>query len=361
MAAFRLTVIKGRAYLEKYHNVFQTRDVFTLWGILQLLNLYPGRVPDLDLMFNCEDMPTVRAHDYLGLSGPPPPLFRYCKEDATVDIVFPDWSFWGWPEINIKPWVTLSKEIKEGNKKIKWKDRDHHAYWKGNPGVARTRQDLMKCNANKNKDWNARLYAQDWGKEINKGFKTSDLASQCTHRFKIYIEGRAWSVSEKYILACDSPTLFVDTRFDDFFTRGLMPGQHYLPIRDNDKCRSIKAAVDWGNAHQDKAQAIGKAGSNFIQEELKIDYVYDYMLHLLTEYSKLLTYKPTIPENAVELCLESMACKAQGRVKEFMTESMVKSPHDSEPCTMPLPFGTDELKELLERRANVTAQIERWE
>lgn len=359
-AAFRLVVVNGKAYLEKYHNVFQTRDVFTLWGILQLLNMYPGRVPDFELMFNCEDLPVVRAKDYEGGKGPPPPLFRYCKEDATVDIVFPDWSFWGWPEINIKPWVTLMKEIEKGNKRIKWKDRDKHAYWKGNPGVAGTRQDLMKCNVNKDRDFNARLYAQDWNKEIQKGFKTSDLASQCTHRFKIYIEGRAWSVSEKYILACDSPTLFVTTRFRDFFTRGLMPGHHYVPIRNGDKCRSIKNAVDWGNTHQDKAQAIGKAGSGFIQEELRIDYVYDYMFHLLSEYSKLLNFKPSVPENAEELCLESMACQAQGKVKAYMIESMVKAPSDTEPCIMPPPFGMNELRDLLERRANATAQVEKW-
>ena len=59
-------------------------------------------------------------------------------------------------------------------------------------------------------------------------------------------------MSEKYILACDSPTLFVDSRFHDFVSRGLMPGHHYLPIRSNDTCRSIKAAVDWGNTHQEQ-------------------------------------------------------------------------------------------------------------
>lgn len=57
-------------------------------------------------------------------------------------------------------------------------------------------------------------------------------------------------MSEKFILACDSPTLFVNTRFDDFLSRALIPGTHYWPIRDNDKCRSIKFAVDWGNSHQ---------------------------------------------------------------------------------------------------------------
>ena len=67
------------------------------------------------------------------------------------------------------------------------------------------------------------------------------------YRYKIYIEGSAWSVSEKYILACDSVTLLVTPQYYDFFTRGLMPLQHYWPIREDNKCRAIKHAVDWGN------------------------------------------------------------------------------------------------------------------
>lgn len=98
-ADFRLVIVDGRAYVEKYAEVYQTRDSFTLWGILQLLRWYPGKIPDLDLMFNCGDEPTVFASDYSG-PGPnvtgPPPLFRYCGNNDTLDIVFPDWSFWGW-------------------------------------------------------------------------------------------------------------------------------------------------------------------------------------------------------------------------------------------------------------------------
>lgn len=76
------------------------------------------------------------------------------------------------------------------------------------------------------------------------------MFSNC--RYKIYIEGRAWSVSEKYILACNSPTLLVTSMYQDFFTRGLMPGHHYWPISPDHKCPSIKFAVDWGNKHQEK-------------------------------------------------------------------------------------------------------------
>lgn len=91
-----------------------------------------------------------------------------------------------------------------------------------------------------------------------------------------------------------------------------------------------------------------------------MDYVYDYMFHLLGEYSKLLSFKPSVPENSVELCLESMACEAQGKVKAFMIESMVKAPSHSDPCTMPPPFGMNELRELLARKANATDQVQKW-
>lgn len=53
-------------------------------------------------------------------------------------------------------------------------------------------------------------------------------------------------------MACDSMTLYVKPRFYDFYIRGMMPLQHYWPIRDDSKCTSLKFAVHWGNTHVDK-------------------------------------------------------------------------------------------------------------
>lgn len=63
-------------------------------------------------------------------------------------------------EINIRPWEHVLKEMEKGNRRIKWNDREPYAYWKGNPFVAETRQDLLKCNVSTTQDWNARLYVQ---------------------------------------------------------------------------------------------------------------------------------------------------------------------------------------------------------
>lgn len=63
-------------------------------------------------------------------------------------------------EINIKPWDSILKEIKEGNKRIRWMEREPYAYWKGNPFVAETRKNLLTCNVSEKQDWNARLFVQ---------------------------------------------------------------------------------------------------------------------------------------------------------------------------------------------------------
>lgn len=59
-------------------------------------------------------------------------------------------------------------------------------------------------------------------------------------------------MSEKYILACDSTTLLIKPEFYDYFMRGMMPMEHYWPIRPDNKCRDIKFAVEWGNNHTEE-------------------------------------------------------------------------------------------------------------
>ena len=111
-----------------------------------------------------------------------------------------------------------------------------------------------------------------------------------------------------------------------------------------------------------QAKGIGKASSKFIQENLKMEYVYDYMFHLLNEYSKLLKFKPSIPPGAVELCSETMACNANGSTRnKFMVDSLVKSPTQTLPCNLPPPYDPQLLHDFLQTKSNLTRQVEIWE
>ncbi|EEE65104.1 hypothetical protein OsJ_20160 [Oryza sativa Japonica Group] len=313
-AYFRLVVVSGRAYVETYRRSYQTRDAFT-------------------------------------------------QDATTLDVVFPDWSFWGWPEVNIGAWPATLEAVRRESARVRWPEREPFAFWKGNPGVARIRGELMKCNpASDGKDWNARLFSQDWNHAIHNGFKDSSIPKQCLHRYKIYIEGEAWSVSEKYIMACDSPVLFVNTPYQDILSRGLVAGEHYWPINRTRMCESIRAAVDWGNAHPAAARRIGEQGSRFVREQMAMDYVYDYMFHLITEYAKLLRYKPTVPANAVEICAESMACAAAaGRERECMDESVEGFVAGFDPCSLPPPFTEEEKREIAAKEEEVLRKVAKLE
>ncbi|GMP61484.1 hypothetical protein CsSME_00023934 [Camellia sinensis var. sinensis] len=109
------------------------------------------------------------------------------------------------------------------------------------------------------------------------------------------------------------------------------------------------------------AQEIGKVGSKFILDELKMKNVYDYMFHLLYGYGKLLKYKPIVPKGSTEVCLETLACSGSELEKKFKMISMVSGPRDTSPCTMPAAYDPTTLQSFLERKANLTKQVERWE
>ncbi|KAI3806298.1 hypothetical protein L1987_22197 [Smallanthus sonchifolius] len=327
-ASFRVVIVGGKLYAEYYYDCVQSRAMFTIWGFLQLLKRYPDRIPDVDMMFDCMDKPIIERNE----SVKPVPIFRYCTTPNHYDIPFPDWSFWGWPEINIAPWKEEFQSIKEGSQRQSWRKKYPYAYWKGNPDVVSPiREALLQCNDTM--QWGALIMRQNWTQEALDGFKQSKLSTQCNHRYKIYAEGYAWSVSLKYILSCGCVPLIINPKYDDFFSRGLFPKKNYLPISPENICPSIKTAVEWGNAHPDQAEAIGKSVQDFM-ESLNIDRIYDYMYHLIVEYAKLLDFKPVRPISALEECVDSLYCFADQNQTKFLARSATL-PSETPPCRLP--------------------------
>uniref|UniRef100_A0A0A9BII1 Uncharacterized protein n=1 Tax=Arundo donax TaxID=35708 RepID=A0A0A9BII1_ARUDO len=92
-----------------------------------------------------------------------------------------------------------------------------------------------------------------------------------------------------------------------------------------------------------------------------MDRVYDYMLHLLTEYAKLLRYKPAVPRGAVEVTVESITQGRRGLERQFMMDTMVNGWSDDGPCRQQQPFSPEELETLQRARADVVRQVEEWE
>ncbi|CAN1167010.1 O-glucosyltransferase rumi [Linum perenne] len=351
-AAFRIVISQGRLYFDPYYACFQSRMMVTLWGFVQLLQRYPGMIPDVDLMFDCMDKPILNRTER---QSNPVPLFRYCTTREHFDIPFPDWSFWGWSEINIGPWSEEFPDIKRGSRAERWRSKQPRAFWKGNPDVVSPiRMELLQCNDSRK--WGAQIMRQDWAQEAREGFVASKRSNQCNYRYKIYAEGFAWSVSLKYILSCGSLTLIISPQYEDFFSRGLVPKINYWPVSPVGLCESIKSAVDWGNSHTAQAQAIAKAGQDFM-ESISMDRIYDYMFHLITEYSKLQRFKPVPPASALEVCPDSVLCFADEKQRMFLEKS-VTSPSSEPPCNL-RPVEDSTVKRWMDERQRLQEESER--
>lgn len=89
--------------------------------------------------------------------------------------------------------------------------------------------------------------------------------------------------------------------------------------------------------------------------------VYDYMFHLLSEYGKLLRYKPSVPPGAVELCSETCACPRSGLEKAYKVESMEMGRATNGPCSLPPPFNEFEANALKEEASKAFIQAQAWE
>lgn len=326
-SSFSVVIKSGRLFVDPIGNCFQTRAIFTIWGLLQLLRFYPGLVPDVELVFGCGDRPAIPKGNYT--NSPPPPVFRYCTTVDHFDIPFPDWSYWGWPEVNIQPWELELQSILRGSSQSTWRQRVPKAFWKGNTFMGEgTRMALVECSRD-----TADIRGQNWDREVRSNFQHSKLSAQCKHRYKVYVEGIGWSVSLKYILACDSPVLLVKPKYLEFFARGLIARKHFWPVPPtSDMCPRIASAVKWGNKHMLEAMEVGKQGKRFVEEEVSMVHVYDYMLHLLREYASLLDFEPVPAAHLEELCADAFLCVAPPNELPFYESSMVRHPSGSVPC-----------------------------
>ena len=58
-----------------------------------------------------------------------------------------------------------------------------------------------------------------------------NLSSQCASRYLLHLDGNAYSAGLKYKLACGSLVLKVHSGFDEFYYPGLVPNEHFVPVK----------------------------------------------------------------------------------------------------------------------------------
>lgn len=90
-----------------------------------------------------------------------------------------------------------------------------------------------------------------------------------------------------------------------------------------------------------------------------MDRVYDYMFHLISEYSKLQDFKPVPPSSALEVCVDSLTCFADEKQKRFF-ERATAFPSPSPPCTLQ-PANSDFFKSWMQQKQRTITNVREME
>ncbi|GAQ84495.1 hypothetical protein KFL_001910140 [Klebsormidium nitens] len=341
-AAIHFTIIGGKLYAKEIKPCFPNRARYSTWGLLQLLRYFPGQVPDVDFVFECNDYPQmVRPKNP---ADPTPVLLNYDNREGKIDVPFPDWTFWGWPDLEIARWRDQSHRIDRAARAgLKWIDREKTAFWKGAAWLNEARKALVRCTA-EDPSFLLSAYDKSWGNvaahETN--FTDARLEDQCGYRYRIYAEGSAWSVSIKYGLACGSTMLLVEPVFKAFYDHGLRDGENCLVVPKHPAlCENMRDKVRWGNDNPELAGGIGEAGAKFALEDLDMHNVYSYMLHLLKAYASLQDFVPGLHPDLKIVTEASIRVESSDFEKRDYLLS--EYPASRPPCIMPPGGETEEL------------------
>ncbi|PHT70115.1 hypothetical protein T459_25219 [Capsicum annuum] len=89
--------LKHHGFKSSGTNIGESDGSHRMYGHITNVKEVPSEVPDLDLIFTPGDQTVGQTEFYQRPKASAPPLvFHYCSNDASLDIVIPDWSFLGY-------------------------------------------------------------------------------------------------------------------------------------------------------------------------------------------------------------------------------------------------------------------------
>uniref|UniRef100_H3CYA4 Protein O-glucosyltransferase 1 n=1 Tax=Tetraodon nigroviridis TaxID=99883 RepID=H3CYA4_TETNG len=259
--------------------------------ILQLI----GRLPDMEMVVNVRDYPQVPKWVDSLL-----PVFSFSKTADYQDIMYPAWTFWEGGPAGIPHFHVCCGRSAD---QWPWKQKETRGFFRGSrtsserdPLVLLSREDpeLVDAEYTKNQAWRSEkdTLGRPPAKEI-------PLVDHCKYKYLFNFRGVAASFRFKHLFLCGSLVFHVGDEWLEFFYPQLKPWVHYIPVKQD--LSDVRALLQFAKENDALAQEIATRGKEFILHHLRMEDVSCYWEKLLTEYSRLLTYKPQRRNNYNEV------------------------------------------------------------
>eukprot|EP00066_Takifugu_rubripes_P003722 XP_003966517.2 PREDICTED: protein O-glucosyltransferase 1 [Takifugu rubripes] len=269
--------------------------------ILQLID----RLPDMEMVVNVRDYPQVPKWMESSL-----PVFSFSKTADYLDIMYPAWTFWEggpavWPiyPTGLGRWDLMRTDLKKSADQWPWKKKETKGFFRGSrtsperdPLILLSREDpeLVDAEYTKNQAWKSEkdTLGRPPAKEI-------PLVDHCKYKYLFNFRGVAASFRFKHLFLCGSLVFHVGDEWQEFFYPQLKPWVHYIPVQQD--LSDVRGLLQFAKENDSLAQEIATRGKEFIINHLRMQDVSCYWEKLLTEYSRLLTYKPKRSKNYNEV------------------------------------------------------------
>lgn len=268
-------------------------------GVEHFLLKLVDQLPDTEFVLNTADWPQTTSWQPNKL-----PIFSFSKVmKEHVDIMYPAWTFWeGGPAVwpiypnGLGRWDEQMKIIPKAAKKWPWNNKETKAFFRGSrtsderdPLVLLSRKEpnLVNAEYTKNQAWKSDK--DTLGAAPAEEIKLED---HCKYKYLFNFRGVAASFRFKHLFLCNSLVYHVGDEWLEFFYSELKPWVHYIPVRQD--LRNVKELIEFAVENDSIAKEIAQRGRKFITEHLRMEDVQCYWKELITEYTKLLKFKPKL-------------------------------------------------------------------
>ncbi|XP_077577575.1 protein O-glucosyltransferase 1 [Stigmatopora nigra] len=259
------------------------------------------QLPDLEMVVNVRDYPQMP-----NWVQPTLPVFSFSKTSDYQDIMYPAWTFWEggpavWPiyPTGLGRWDLMRQDLKKSADLWPWQKKESKGFFRGSrtsperdPLVLLSREmpELVDAEYTKNQAWKSDkdTLGRPPAKEI-------PLVDHCKYKYLFNFRGVAASFRFKHLFLCGSLVFHVGDEWKEFYYPQLKPWVHYIPVKQD--LSNVREMLQFAKDNDDIAQEIAIRGMEFILEHLQMKDVSCYWERLLTDFSRLLTYKPKRQKN----------------------------------------------------------------
>ncbi|CAK9072743.1 Pre-mRNA-splicing factor ATP-dependent RNA helicase DHX16 (DEAH-box protein 16), partial [Durusdinium trenchii] len=296
-ACIRLRVLDGVAYVLDMFPGYQSRHRSTLHALARVLARF-GPLPNLEVTIDVTDG-ELQKIDL-------PILVITHKKEEPRGILYPDFTFYSWPESSCPPETShdysyLFQKFKSWHHRYApWQNRSDLVFWRGAPVdderarekvVQRFQREVEKSDV-KFMSWKV---VSSTG--LNEVQGCVGLLEQCQYRYLAFLAGTTYSSRIKYQLLCGSLVLAHEPRFIEWWSHLLLPGVHYAPVQSD--WSDVSVMMELLRRQETQARRLARQGQRLAQVALSPTAVDCYWWKLLVMSAKVLPYPTdTLPPTA---------------------------------------------------------------